>query len=98
MLNNMTKEIIGVYFDFYGTLIDSQLAVTSTWSRIAKRLGVEIEPDDPRIKLGIQDSYNEGEKLGKNYLDFSSEDWDFLNSFVLKAIGLKSKGTSEIIS
>jgi len=94
----LTKNISGVYFDFSGTLIDSNFAVFNTWSRIAKRLGKEIEYDDPRIREGMQKQWEEADKLGKNYIYFSKEDWDFLNTFILDKMGIRSEGTSEIIS
>ncbi|MFX1453942.1 MAG: HAD family hydrolase [Promethearchaeota archaeon] len=97
----MTANIIGVYFDFFGTLIDSDFAVTGMWSRIAKRLGKDIEYNDPRITEGRQKQREEAEKLqlkGKKYMTFSQSDWDYLNSFVLDSIGIRSEGTSEIIS
>ncbi len=94
----MTKNVWGVYFDFFGTLIDSNFAVFSMWSRIAKRLGKEIEYDDPRIREGMQEQWEDADKLGKYYIYFSKEDWDFLNTFVLDKMGIKSEGTSEIIS
>ena len=92
----MTKDIIGVYFDFSGTLIDSRYVITNIWSRIAKRLGMDIDYDDPRIWAGIQKQWEEydklKDKLGKNYMDFSREDWDELNPVVLDTIGIKSDG------
>jgi HAD superfamily hydrolase (TIGR01549 family) len=97
----LTVDIIGVYFDFFGTLIDSEFAIASIWSRITKRLGKEINYDDPRIKEGVQKQREEAEKLqlkGKSYMTFSQNDWDYLNSFVLDSIGVRSEGTSEIIS
>jgi len=94
----MKKDIIGVYFDFFGTLIDSLYAITNIWSRIAKRFRMEIEYDDPRIRAGIEKQWEEADKLGKNYIDISTEEWDILNSFVLETIGVKSEGSSEIVS
>ncbi|MHA2471806.1 MAG: HAD family hydrolase [Promethearchaeota archaeon] len=97
----MTADIIGVYFDFFGTLIDSEFAITNIWSRITKRLGKEISYDDPRIRIGLQKQREEAEKLqlkGTSYMNFSQEDWDYLNTFVLDTIGISSEGTSEIIS
>jgi HAD superfamily hydrolase (TIGR01549 family) len=94
----MTPDIIGVYFDFFGTLIDSNYAVFNTWSRIAKKLGKEIKYDDPRIWEGMQKQWDEADKLDKSYMNFSQEDWDYLNSFVLDKMGVNTEGTSEIIS
>jgi HAD superfamily hydrolase (TIGR01549 family) len=98
----LTTDIIGIYFDFFGTLIDSGYAITKVWSRITKKLGKEIEYDDPRIWEGIQKQREESDKLKKrlniNYMNYSQEDWDYLNSFVLGIIGIDNEGTSEIIS
>jgi phosphoglycolate phosphatase-like HAD superfamily hydrolase len=98
----LTKDIIGVYFDFFGTLIDSRYAITKIWSRIAKKLGMDIAYDDPRIWAGIQKQWEEydklADKLGKKYINLAREDWDYLNSFLLKIIGVDSEGTSDIIS
>jgi HAD superfamily hydrolase (TIGR01549 family) len=97
----LIKDIIGVYFDFFGTLIDSRYAITNIWSRIAKRLGMDINYDDPKIWAGIQKQWEEvdklADKLGKNYMDFSREERDELNSIVLDTIGIKSEGTTEIV-
>ena len=49
----MLKNILGVYFDFFGTLIDSRYAISTVWSQIAKKLGKEISPEDERIQKGI---------------------------------------------
>ncbi len=46
----------------------------------------------------MQKQWEEADKLGKYYIYFSKEDWDFLNTFILDKMGIKSKGTSEIIS
>ena len=96
----MKKDIIGVYFDFFGTLIDSRYAITNIWSRIAKRLGMNIEYDDPRIWAGMQKQWEESnklaEKLGKNYINFSREEIDKLNSVVLDIMGIKIDGSNEI--
>ncbi|MFX1418111.1 MAG: HAD family hydrolase [Promethearchaeota archaeon] len=94
----MIKNIIGVYFDFFGTLIDSDYAITNMWSRIAKRLGVEIEYDDPRITAGLLKQYEEANKLGKNYMNFSREDWEKLNAVLIESMGVKNEDSSDIIS
>ncbi|MFW9939507.1 MAG: HAD family hydrolase [Candidatus Thorarchaeota archaeon] len=92
----MTKEIIGVYFDFFGTLIDSRYAITNVWSKIAKKLGMDIDYDDPRIWAGMLKQWEKMEKLadklGKNYMEFSREVWDELNFIVLDTIGIKTEG------
>ncbi|MHA2183272.1 MAG: HAD family hydrolase, partial [Promethearchaeota archaeon] len=98
----MTVDIIAIYFDFFGTLVDSRYAISNIWSRIAKKLGKEIEYEDPIILEGMQKQREEAEKLKErlniNYMNYSQEDWDYLNSFVLGIIGVDSEGTSEIIS
>ena len=94
----MKKDIIGVYFDFFGTLIDSLYAITNIWSRIAKRLGKEIASDDPRILAGMQKQEEEITKLGKLYLNLSEEEWKSLNKVVLDTIGVKIEGSNEITS
>jgi FMN phosphatase YigB (HAD superfamily) len=98
----LTSDIVGIYFDFFGTLIDSNYAISNIWSRIAKKLGKEIEYEDPKIWEGMQKQREEAEKLKErlniNYMNYSQEDWDYLNSFVLGIIGVDSEGTSEIIS
>lgn len=94
----MTNDIIGVYFDFFGTLIDSIYVITNVWSRIAKRLGKEIASDDPRILAGIQKQEEELTKLDKLYINLSKEEWNFINVVVLDTIGVKSEGSKEIIS
>ena len=64
--------------------------------------GMDIDYDDPRIWAGIQKQWEEydklKDKLGKNYMDFSREDWDELNPVVLDTIGIKSDGSSEIVN
>ncbi len=87
------KDIIGVYFDFFGTLIDSRFTLTTVWSRVAKKLGTEISPDDKRIWEGILKQNNEYDKLrkeflrlGKPWIDPPSEEWHsallgFVNMF-----------------
>jgi hypothetical protein len=71
------------------------------WSRIAKRLGMNIDYDDPRIWAGIQKQWGEvdelTDKLGKNYMDFSREELNVLSSVILEFMGIKSEGTSEVV-
>jgi len=97
-LIDLRKDIVAVYFDFFGTLIDSRYTLTNIWSRIAKRLGREIDSDDPRIWVGIQNQWEEYEKLGKLYINLSPEEWHRLNIYVLNAIDVKIEGSQEIIS
>ncbi|MHA2007490.1 MAG: HAD family hydrolase [Promethearchaeota archaeon] len=94
----MLPDIIGVYFDWFGTLVDSRYTLTNIWARIANRLGKKITSDDSRILEGMQKQVTEYFKQDKLYINLSEEDWNFLNKIVLDTIGVKSKGSSEIIS
>ena len=94
----MSKNIVGVFFDFFGTLIDSRYTLTNIWSRIAKRLGVEISYDDPRIWEGIRNQEEEYIRLGKFYGDITEDQRFVLNSLVLDAMGVEKKGFKEVIS
>ena len=94
----MKKDIIGVYFDWFGTLVDSRYTLTNIWSRIANKLGKNITSDDPRILEGMQKQLEEYVKQNKLYINLSEEDWYPLNRIVLDTIGVKSQGTNKIIS
>ena len=94
----MIKDVIGVYFDWFGTLVDSRYTLINIWSRIANRLGKKIASDDPRILEGIQKQLEEYLKQDKIYINLSKEDWNPLNSIVLDTIGVKSEGSNEIVS
>ena len=61
----MTTKITGVYFDFFGTLVDNRSIISSVWSKIAKRLGVEISPDDSRIWEGVRKQWKEFDEACK---------------------------------
>lgn len=94
----MSKNIVGVFFDYFGTLIDSRYTLTNIWSRIAKRLGVEISYDDPRIWEGIRNQEEEYIRLGKFYGDITEDQRFVLNSLVLDAMEVERKGFKEVIS
>ena len=93
----MKKDILGVYFDFFGTLVDSRHVLTNIWSRIAKKLGVEIASNDSKILLGMQKQWVEINKLNKPFIDLSRDEVLKLDYIVLDAIGVKRKGSKEII-
>ncbi len=61
----MRKKIRGVSFDFGGTLYDYYPSNSEIWSRIAKRLGLAIAPDDPRIKDGMRKQNDAYYQMGK---------------------------------
>ncbi|MBN1683583.1 HAD family hydrolase [Candidatus Bathyarchaeota archaeon] len=94
----MNKEIQGILFDFGGTLYDYYPANSVIWSRIAKRLGAEIPPDDPRIWIGMRKQSIEATKRAKPFSTLSREEIHTLNLHVLAAMGIDEKGTIEIIS
>lgn len=96
----MLKNILGVYFDFFGTLIDSRYAITTVWSQIARKLGREISPDDELIRKGILKQYDAYNKLKENYDRMgelwavpSGEEMQKLNMIVLDTIGVEKKGS-----
>ena len=100
----MLKNILGVYFDFFGTLIDSRYAITYVWSQIAKKLGKEIRPDDERIWKGMLKQNEAYHKLKEKYDRMgepwgvpSSEEMEKLNKIVLDTIGVEKKGSHMII-
>ncbi len=93
----MSKKIKGVYFDFFGTLIDSRYALTNIWSKIAKRLGVEISHDDPRIWEGMLRQNREYDKINKFFIDLSDADRHRLNSQVLITIGIDPEGSQDVV-
>ena len=103
----MLKDIQGMYFDFFGTIIDSNYTLTNIWSRIAKKLGTEINPGDERIREGMLDQYKEFDKLTKEpnrlvttftFNDLTEEEIHTLNLIVLSAMGVEAKASKVIIT
>ncbi len=94
----MSDNFVGVFFDFFGTLIDSRHSLTTIWSRIAKRLGKEIKPSDPRIWQGIQKGNQAANRMNKFFGDFTIEQRLELNSIVLDAMGVYKEESAEIIA
>ncbi|MCG3215542.1 MAG: hypothetical protein KAS63_02415, partial [Candidatus Heimdallarchaeota archaeon] len=70
---DMANNFDGVFFDYFGTLVDSRHSLTNVWSRIAKKLGKEIKPSDPRIWQGIQKGNQEANRMSKFFGDFTIE-------------------------
>ena len=93
----MTVKIKGILFDFGRTLFDYFPSRSVIWSRIAKRLGVDISPDDPRIRMGLKNQVNTYVKMGRPYSRLSTKEFHSLNSRVLEKLGIKSEGTFNII-
>ena len=93
----MTAKIKGIFFDFGGTLYDYYPPNAVIWSRMAKRLGVDISPDDPRIWTGMKNQENAYVKRDKPFSKLTREELNLLNRNVLEAIGIKSEGTFNII-
>lgn len=103
----MLKDIHGMYFDFFGTLIDSNYILTNIWSRIAKRLGTEINSDDKRIQEGMLNQFKEFDKFTKElnrlvtmftFNDLTREKIHKLNSIVLATMGVDAKASQVIIT
>jgi putative hydrolase of the HAD superfamily len=92
----LTSDIIGIYFDFFGTLIDSVYAVANVWSLIASKLGKEIAWDDLRIAEGVKKQHEEYElrklKSGKLYINLTEDDWNSMNHIVLDHMDVKTEG------
>jgi HAD superfamily hydrolase (TIGR01549 family) len=93
----LRKGIKGILFDFGGTLYDYYPSNSVIWSRIAKRLGVDISPNDPRIRKGMQKQSIETTKRAKPFSKLSREEIHTLNLHVLAAMGIDGNGTMEII-
>ena len=85
----MSDNIEGVYFDFFGTLIDSKYSLTHVWSKIAKKLGTEIEYNDPRIWQGVLKQwrfYDERNYQNKKPTDEQKKE---LDKIVLDTMGVE---------
>jgi HAD superfamily hydrolase (TIGR01549 family) len=87
----MNDSFVGVYFDFYGTLIDSKYSLTHVWSRIAKKLGTEIEYGDPRIWQGVQEQWQFYEEKNYHGYEQTEEQKRELNQIVLDAMGVEAE-------
>jgi len=95
----MSRKIAGIFFDFGGTLFDYFPSNSVVWSRIAKILGFEISPDDPRIREGMRRQDVEFVRLGIPESKLSREDIHYLNYQVLSKMGIDDHvaGIIEII-
>jgi HAD superfamily hydrolase (TIGR01549 family) len=94
----MPQHIKGILFDFGGTLFDYYPSNSEIWAIIAKRLGVDITPDDPRIREGLRKQSQGFEKLNLPFSELSSDEIYSLNCHVLNALGIKTEGTKETIT
>lgn len=93
----MPKKIEGIFFDFGGTLFDYYPSNAVIWSRIAKRLGVDVSPEDPRIKEGMRQQHAEYIRVGKPFFQISRAELHALNCRVLNAVGINGAGTRAVI-
>ena len=93
----MRKEFRGILFDFGGTLYDYYPLNSVIWSRIARRLGVDISPNDPRIWEGMQRQCIEATRRAEPFSRLSREEIHTLNLHALAAMGIDGGGTMEII-
>ena len=94
----MRNIIKGILYDFGGTLYDYYPSNSVIWSRIAKRLGADISPNDPRIWKGMQKQSIEATRRAKPFSSLSREDIHILNLHVLDAMSIDGEGTRDIIS
>jgi len=93
--------ITTVFFDFGGTLFDYVPSNAEIWRNIARRLGVIINPDDPRILEGLRHENKAYVHLMEanqynNYTSLTQEDWGHLNRIVLRKMNLDKKGSTAI--
>ncbi len=93
----MTEKIAGIFFDFGGTLFDYYPSNIEMWIKIAKRLGVDISLDDPRIREGMRKQSTEFERLGKPFSQISKTELHTLNCHVLAALEIDGKDAQPII-
>ncbi|MHA1729916.1 MAG: hypothetical protein ACTSWY_14475 [Promethearchaeota archaeon] len=93
----MTSNIEAIFFDFGGTLFEYFPSNSVVWSRIAKRLGIDISPDDPRIWQGMKNQEINFMERDKPFSKLSREELHLLNCNVLEAIGINNEGTIDII-
>jgi len=91
-------NIEGVLFDFGGTLYDYHPSNSVIWSRIARRLGADISPEDPRIWRGMRRESIEAARRAKPFSKLSREEIDALNLHVLSAMGVDGSGAMGVIS
>jgi FMN phosphatase YigB (HAD superfamily) len=91
-------NIEGVLFDFGGTLYDYHPSNSVIWSRIARRLGADISPEDPRIWRGMRRESIEAARRDKPFSKLSPEEIHALNLHVLSAMGVDGRGAMGVIS
>ncbi|NPD87916.1 MAG: HAD-IA family hydrolase [Asgard group archaeon] len=94
----MSVKFNGIYFDFFGTLVDGRHSITSVWSRIAQKLGKEIEPSDPRILQGMQEQNEVAATMSDNYMNFTIVQRKKLNTIVLKAMGINQEASESFVN
>ena len=84
----MSKKTLGVLFDFGGTLLDYTPCIRLVFSRVAKILGAEVSPDDPRIQEGIRQQQTAFVALGVPEAKLTRDHMHSLNRHILDAMGL----------
>jgi HAD superfamily hydrolase (TIGR01549 family) len=94
----MTGQIDSIFFDYGGTLFDYYPSNAEIWAKIANRLGVSIEPDDPRIREGMRTQSREFDKIDKGFSELTEDELFSLNCFVLAAMGVDLEGSREIVN
>jgi len=94
----MPGQIDSIFFDYGGTLFDYYPSNTEIWASIANRLGVPIEPDDPRIREGMRTQSRELDKIDKEFHELTEDELHQLNRFVLTAMGVTLERSHEIVT
>ncbi len=84
----MLKEILGVLFDFGGTLLDYTPCISLVFSRVAKLLGIEMSSDDPRIQEGIRRQQTAFIALKVPDAKLTRDHMHSLNRHILDAMGI----------
>jgi len=94
----MIGQIDSIFFDYGGTLFDYYPSNTEIWAKIANRLGVPIQPEDPRIREGLRLQSQEFDKIDKEFRELSEDELHRLNCFVLAAMGVDVERSREIVN
>jgi putative hydrolase of the HAD superfamily len=94
----MAGQIDSIFFDYGGTLFDYYPSNAEIWAKIANRLGVSINPEDPRIREGMRLQSQEFDKIDKEFRELSADELHRLNCLVLKAMGVGVEGSFEVVN
>ena len=91
-IKRQDMTIIGIYFDFYGTLIDQLHAQQEIWTRIGKKVGITEKPSKEQIRTGIILQSHEQtkwkSKRSENNGDNSQQETDAIHKSMLAHLGI----------